>query len=505
MHKDDTKACFLDHLGPYAMDGDALEQIVGGIQAGMIEARDRDDEEPELNVRNGVAVIPLHGAIMKKRSKFGGASTIDARQLVRMAVEDPQVKAIVIDSNSPGGPIAGVDELYREIKSADKVKPVHGHVTDLAASAGYWPLAACRRITANRTATVGSIGAFAVVVDASGAMKRDGVKVLRLASGDLKGAGSFGTAITKEQVANLQSRVDKAAGIFFDAVRAGRKVSEDDWKEISRGGAYLADDAVKLGLVDEVDDLENVIAGLATKEDRRMRFGGMRLAQAGLTAEMAASEKNPENTVDGDPATLAQSAVLAGDSISEAEMSEIEELKAKLEKAEKEKADLAAKLNDAPKGATASVLTDEQREALIDDQVKAEVAKRSLVTAKKTAAAELFAEFKDTGLTEKMAEGFFASCTTVEAVEGEKFIKQKTLAGLKGMNAQHAVPTMANTGEKAAAFRSLVAAKKKENPHNFVEAMRAAKKENPDGYVAYMAEANGGVNVVGLKFGRVSA
>lgn len=498
MHPKDTKACFLDHMGPYAMQDTVLNDLVAGIQADMIVARDRDEEDPAYEVRDGVALIALDGPIMKKRSKFGGASTIDARANIRAALEDSDVHAILVEVNSPGGPIAGVDELHREIVKADKIKPVHGHVTDLGASAGYWAICGARRITANRAAEVGSIGVFAVLQDASEMMKREGVKVIPIASGKLKGAGSFGTKITKEQIEDMQGRVDKAASMFFEAVAQGRWLDEAAMAKIKTGAVFFSEDAKANGLVDEVADLEDVLAKLAKKDAAYSIPGRRTLTLSGQTASLA---ENLENTVDGDTAILAQSAVLAGEHRSD-DMTELEKMKAELEKANQEKADLEAQLKakaePAPLTATGVRAPSEDE---IEKQVAAEVAKRSLVRARKEAAAGLVEKFgKATGLTDKQAEAFFAGCNSIDHVEGELLIKEAQLKGMSGGNTQVAAEnTIKDFHAKASEFDTELEAMKAKMPNDLTGAIRKARMKNPAGYRAYMARCNGGRDVVGAK------
>lgn len=505
MHPKDTKACFLDHMGPYAMQASVLEHMVAGIQSGMIEAQERDEEDSSLEVRDGVAVIRLEGPVMKKRSKFGGASTIDARTQVRAALDDDAVHTILIEANSPGGPIAGVDELHREIKRANKIKPVHAHVTDLGASAVYWAICGASRITANRSAEVGSIGVFAVLEDSSEMAKREGVKVIPVSSGSLKGAGTAGTKISKEQIADMQSRVDKAADMFFAAVMEGRGIDAEGMKDIKRGSVFFADDALANGLIDEVADLEDVHAKLAAGGSDAARFGRGRMTRSGLAASV---QENIENSVDGDTAIMAQSATLAGGISESNKMTELEKMKAELDKANKDKAELEAKLSaSATHSAGRTATGADPAEAEIEKQVAAEVAKRTLKAAQKTAAATLVQNYgEDTGLTEKMAAAIFANCTSADQVDAELLLKEHALKGMAGGNAPVATQrTVKNHLEAASQFDTQLAALKEKHPSDLTAAVVKAKAANPEGYKAFMARANGGRDVVGLKAGRISA
>lgn len=224
--------------------------------------------------RNGqtVAVIPVLGAMMKQRSSMGGTSTIQLRRDVRQAANDPEVGAILLAVESPGGVVAGTADLAAEVKAARKRKPVWAHVDDLAASAAYWVASQAGQVYANtNTALVGSIGTYQLVYDVSGAAEREGVKALLFATGPLKGAGLPGTQVTEEQQRYFQQIVDAMQAEFDAAVRSGRGLSAKELADARTGGVFTAAEAQRLGLIDGVRSLDQTLNALADAAGQRAK------------------------------------------------------------------------------------------------------------------------------------------------------------------------------------------------------------------------------------------
>src|SRR5581483_9650939 len=110
------------------------------------------------------------GMLMKGQSSMGGTSTVMARRDIRQAVADQDVAGILLAIDSPGGTVAGTDDLAAEVRQARTSKPVWAAIDDLGASAAYWVASQTQRVTVNSpTALVGSIGTLQVIRDLSAA------------------------------------------------------------------------------------------------------------------------------------------------------------------------------------------------------------------------------------------------------------------------------------------------------------------------------------------------
>lgn len=258
--------CLAFHLGQlYAIEPMYLRRAVSGINADAwptLTAADREAEarRPYSLERGGIAVIEMNGPMVKGSSKFPHANTLRVRRAVREASVDPSARAILLLVDSPGGMVAGTQELADDVARANKTKPVYAHADDLMASAAYWVASQAARITANRSAEVGSIGTVAVVADESSRLERLGVTVHVVSTGAYKGAFSSGAAVPDEHLAYLRERVESLNGHFVAAVRRGRGMDAARLAPAQDGRVYSATAAKSMGLVDQVTSADNAIA-----------------------------------------------------------------------------------------------------------------------------------------------------------------------------------------------------------------------------------------------------
>jgi len=258
-------ACFASHMGLWAVDATFMRGALAAVQSGAWKMRAETPAAPEgpgyYMAAPGIAEILISGAMMKGRSKFGGTSTVDARRAVRLAAADKAVDGIMIHiDSSPGGTVAGTDELATDIRAAMRRKPVEAHIDDMGASAALWVASQAGYLSANRTAEVGSIGVFAVVVDESQALEAEGVKVHVISTGPHKGAGVAGAPVTDDHLAEFQKRVDQVNQHFQAALKLGRPGV--NLSEVSDGRVFSAADAKGLGLIDNVSSYEAAIRHL---------------------------------------------------------------------------------------------------------------------------------------------------------------------------------------------------------------------------------------------------
>jgi signal peptide peptidase SppA len=211
-----------------------------------------------------VAVVNVRGTLMKQRPSLGGSSSVDVRRQVRQAANDPNVSGILLAVDSPGGTVAGTDDLAREVRTARRKKPTWAYVEDLGASAAYWVASQAGAVYANSpTALVGSIGTVLTVYDESKAAEAQGVRPLVFATGPLKGAGSPGTAVNDEQAAYLQGIVNGTQESFDAAVRSGRGLSAAELSAVRSGGVFLAAEAQRLRLIDGIRSFDATLDALA--------------------------------------------------------------------------------------------------------------------------------------------------------------------------------------------------------------------------------------------------
>jgi len=244
---------------------------------------DDDDEPKSFDVTsNGVAVIQIVGPMSKAGGGFffRGASTVDIRRQLREAAASDAVSSILLNIDSPGGTVAGTADLADDVAEVDAIKPIHAHIQDLGASAAFWVASQARRITANRTAEVGSIGTVAVVEDFSALFEKEGIKVHVISTGDMKGAFAFGTEVTEEMLDMIKEQVSDLNDHFQEAVAKGRKLNTEQLASVSDGRVFIAEKAQALGLIDSISTLDDAVAEMSSftsdKEKATARTNRMR-------------------------------------------------------------------------------------------------------------------------------------------------------------------------------------------------------------------------------------
>jgi len=219
---------------------------------------------PNPRRAGAVAVLPLRGVLQYRPSLlaalFGATSLELWGQEFQRAVADDGVKAIIMDIDSPGGGVDGLEELADIIYQARDRKPIVAVADTLAASAAYWLASQASEIVASPSSEVGSIGVFAMHIDISKALEEFGIKLTLISAGKYKTEGNPYEPLTEEAEGAIQGRVDDYYGAFVGAVARGRDVTRADVTGgFGEGRVVGARDAKKLGMVDRVATLEETI------------------------------------------------------------------------------------------------------------------------------------------------------------------------------------------------------------------------------------------------------
>lgn len=243
------------------------------------------------------AVIDIIGTITKYGSSMSMLEygAVGLRRSIRRAVADTNTKQILLVIDSPGGSVAGVDDLAEEVARAAKRKPVIAYCEDLCASAAYWVASQAREVYANRSALVGSIGVYSIVYDDSQAAADAGVKVHLIKSAEFKGAGEPGVPVTDEQLADWQRIIDDTHSQFRAAVMRGRDMSAEQFEKVATGQVWKAEKAVKLGLIDGVTTYARLVE----------RAGKRRVVVIGSNSGKAARSETMSIDDNGVPMTAA--------------------------------------------------------------------------------------------------------------------------------------------------------------------------------------------------------
>ncbi len=276
----------------FAMTVEAVDNMISIVNREITteQASLFKDGTPQSNsgiaqIRDGVAIIDISGPIIPKATMFSricGATSIDVlTKEFGAAVDNPAVKALILNIHSPGGEVTGVSEFASHIAAARDKKPVIGFTTGWAASAAYWIMSACKEAYVSDTAMVGSIG----VVSAYRTGKDNGeVEIVSSQSPDKRIDAS-----TEEGRKKIQARVDELAQVFVNTVAKNRSVSSEKvLEDFGKGGMLVGENAVKIGMVDGIDTLEGLIGKYSGRKNYSTHLntkGGVAMDMVTLKAQ----------------------------------------------------------------------------------------------------------------------------------------------------------------------------------------------------------------------------
>lgn len=217
--------------------------------------------------KNEVAVIYASGQIFDgKGDETVNIYSENLSKTIRKAREDDNVKAVVLRVNSPGGSAVASAIIGRELDLTKEVKPVIVSMGNYAASGGYWISAKGDYIFADATTLTGSIGVFGTFPNAKGFLNdKIGLTFDVAKTNENADFGTITQPLTEFQYAKLQENVVKTYDQFTKRVAEGRGLTQTYVDSIGQGRVWSGTDAIGLGLVDQLGDMEDAIAYAAEK------------------------------------------------------------------------------------------------------------------------------------------------------------------------------------------------------------------------------------------------
>ena len=281
--------------GVWAITPEAMTAFVDAL-AGSLDATPNaaigKDAAPASNppyVMDGpVAIIPIKGAMSKNGLEFWGIQWLASMRAIAAAIaqaaDDPNVCAIMLDVESPGGTVDGVEELAGAVAAASLAKPVFAYADGLMASAAYWASCGAREIAASATSRIGSIGVALMHCEYSRALDQSGITVNILAAGHFKTAGNSAQPLSDEMRAYMQSGIDDVYEMFLAAVAAGRGVNREKAMSMADGKIFLAGVATATGLIDQVCSRAEFINHI--KEDCSMKLADLKAQHPAAVDEL---------------------------------------------------------------------------------------------------------------------------------------------------------------------------------------------------------------------------
>jgi ClpP class serine protease len=249
---------------PWLITEDGLSQIAaiadrqGDIEAVMVKRGEKPDNTSRITMRDNVAVLAIRGPIFRYANMFteiSGASSIAALAAdFRTVLDDPAVKAIILNVDSPGGQVSGVNEFAQQIYDARGNKPIAAYVGNLSASAGYWLASAASTMVIDPTAMLGSLG---VVI---GTRKPEDGSMEIVSSRAPKKRLDPTTAAGQ---AEILTRADDIEAVFFAMAARNRGVGVNIIEaDFGQGGILVGEKAVAAGMADRLGSLEGLIEEL---------------------------------------------------------------------------------------------------------------------------------------------------------------------------------------------------------------------------------------------------
>ena len=178
----------------------------------------------------------------------------DALEQIYKAGKDDDIRGVLLYIDSPGGALASSVELHTAVKNLRAAKPVVAYAGGSMTSGSYYAGAGANKILANKGAFIGSIGVIMQGADASELAAKIGISQQTVKAGEYKEAGTFLRPWSEVEKRQLQSLVNASYAMFVSDVATARKLDVTKRDEWANARVFLARDAAKLGLIDEVSD-----------------------------------------------------------------------------------------------------------------------------------------------------------------------------------------------------------------------------------------------------------
>ena len=253
------------------------------IRSELIELVGTDDEELGINATayntylkvinppmpvvekdiDKVAIVVAKGTILDGNQKAGTIGGDSTARLLRKARQDENVKAVVLQIDSPGGSAFASEIIRQEVLQLQLAgKPVIASMSTYAASGGYWIAASTDKIIASPSTITGSIGVFGMFMTYQDSLDYVGIHSDGVGSTELAGFSPV-RPLAPQFAQILQRNVENTYGNFLSLVASARNMSVEDVDKIAQGRVWIGSDALELGLVDELGTLDDAIAAAA--------------------------------------------------------------------------------------------------------------------------------------------------------------------------------------------------------------------------------------------------
>lgn len=186
-------------------------------------------------------------------------------QMMDQASNDPNVGAIILDINSPGGSAVAGEEMLKKVNSS--TKPVVARISDTGSSAAYMVASGADEIVASPSSWVGSIGVILTLNDLSEYYKKQGIDVYSITGGKYKDIGADYRNLTSEEQNMLQEMIDEEYDYFIKLIAENRNLTVDHVKKVAEGRPYIGKQGLNASLIDYLGGKEYAIDLAANKSN----------------------------------------------------------------------------------------------------------------------------------------------------------------------------------------------------------------------------------------------
>ena len=251
----------LTGIGVYNEDIESFAQVsfTDYQMAGDNSSDENAEDKPKI------AVIYAEGVIVDGEGGLGSVGGDKLARQLRKLRRDEEVKAVVLRVNSPGGSAVASEIILREVRLLGEEKPIIVSMGGLAASGGYWIAAAGHTIFAEQTTITGSIGVIGLFPNVQEIAREHGIHFDGVKTGPFADIFSISRPKTPLEVDLFEELIDLIYAEFVKLVAAGRNLTIEQVEQIAQGRVWSGDDALKVGLVDNIGGLDDAIAHAAEK------------------------------------------------------------------------------------------------------------------------------------------------------------------------------------------------------------------------------------------------
>ena len=254
----------------------------------------------DLQVQDGIAILPVLGTLVRRASYIGAASGLtsyhDIEAMAEAAFADPQVRAVLLEIDSSGGEAGGVFDLAQRLRTLAQTsgKPLWAIADEAALSAAYAIACAADRLWLTRTAEVGSIGVVAVHVDESLADAKAGLNYTFLHAGAHKVDGHPHAPLPAPVAADIQADIEQLHDQFIALVAGFRRLTPEAIRD-TEARVYRGEAALQVGLADQIGTTRDALAALqrqlALSVGRSLRNKAAALSAARTTPRSQLSQQ----------------------------------------------------------------------------------------------------------------------------------------------------------------------------------------------------------------------